>query len=240
MTEEAMEEHAMSNQPVAGSAPEPITAQNVVSQPEAPAAPDSSILWDKLRGLLNEETQEPPSPTANLESEIQRLQEMIQSGTGAGAAAPKKPNYEDELQTLRSEQESLRAELQQRVQQQELTEANKEVSSWVTQNADHFPLTNKAGFQSVVFQKIVNVRESTGRVIDAGQAAREVEEELSALIRKTAPELGYVMREEDKARSEEAKISNTTSGMDVSVPPDWNNMSDQEQLDYLISQAEKR
>jgi hypothetical protein len=120
-----------------------------------------------------------------------------------------------------------------------MAEAGNAVSEWVTSNSEHFPLINEAGYQQVVMQKIQNTKDQTGRVIDAAQAGLEVEEELSALIKRCAPKLGFVMRDEQTAaRSEEAQISTTTGGMNIAVPPDWENMTDDEQMAYLVRQAE--
>ena len=216
--------------------PAPITADNVVSEPEAPAAPDSTILSQKLNSLLQREQQEPQSEYARL----QQAMDLLEQRTRPPEPKPKQPDYSSELDELRKQHEELRNELATRTEQQELMQASKDVSGWVSQNSEHFPLINEAGYQAVVFQKIMNVREETGRVIDAGQAAREVESELSDLIRRLAPRMGYYTREEEEARREEAEISATTAGLDVSVPVNWDSMSDDEQMDYLVKQIERR
>jgi len=214
--------------------PEPITPQNVVSAPEPPPAPDATILASRLNSLLQE-----PEPKSDLE----KLREQIQ---GLGLKQPEPPpalnkndTTNEELRQLRESQEQLQNELHQRIEQQEMAEAGKEVSNWVTSNAEHFPLINEAGYQQVVMQKILNTKEQTGRVIDAAQAGREVEEDLTSLIKRCAPKMGFVMRDEQTAaRSEEAQVSTTTGGMNIAVPPDWDNMSDDEQMAYLVRQVE--
>jgi aminoglycoside phosphotransferase family enzyme len=213
--------------------PAPISADNVVSTQEAPPAPDSTILRTRLNALLQE-----PEPV----SDLQKLQEQVsqfQRGQAPQAPAPKKDEtMEAEMRELRDQQSELRTELQNRIDQQEMTEAGKEVSQWVTSNAEHFPLINEAGYQGVVMQKILNTKDQTGRIIDASEAGKLVEDELSALVTRCALKMGYVKRDEETAKREEAQISATTGGMNISVPPDWDNMSDDEQMNYLVRQVE--
>ena len=214
--------------------PAPISPQNVVSTPEPAPAPDSSILSGKLNALLSEPEPQPVS-------DIDRLREQIERLNIAQQPAPQQPKsnpIESELKELREQQSQLRDELQGRIEQQGMAEASKELSSWVTSNKDHFPLINDAGYQGVVMQKILNTKQQTGRVIDAAQAGREVEQELADLIDRCAPSRGYVKRDEQTAASEEAQISTTTDGMNLQVPPDWDNMSDDEQIAYLVRQVE--
>jgi hypothetical protein len=224
----------MTDQATPQATPEPITPQNVVSTPEPAPAPDASILASRLNSLLQDP--EPKSDLEKLQDQIQALNIQTPAPTPAPA---KRDTTADEIRELRESQEGLQNELRERVRQQEMTEAGNAVSEWVTSNAEHFPLINEAGYQQVVMQKIENTKNQTGRVIDAAQAGLEVEEELSALIKRCAPKLGFVMRDEQTAaRSEEAQISTTTDGMNIAVPPDWKNMTDDEQMAYLVRQAE--
>jgi len=217
---------------------EPITPQNVVSRPEEPAAPDSSILSGRMKAIFrDEEPDNDRSDTAGLQEQIRLLQEMQQQ-----KQQPQTKKQEDELASqlreLRESQQQLRAELQQRIEQQEMAEVGKEVSQWVQQNAQHFPLINEIGQRDLVFQKIVSTRNQTGRVIDAAQAGREIEQELAAIVARCAPKLGFVKRDEQTARGEE-EVSTTSTGLNFTTPPNWDEMSDDEQMAYLVRQAEK-
>ena len=213
--------------------PAPITPENVVSAPEPPPAPDASILSGRIDSLLRE-----PSPKSDLE----KLQEQIQAIGRSQEPTPPPPKRDEamemELRELREQQTELRGELQDRIRQQEMSEVGKEVVDWVTSNVEHFPLINEAGYQQVVMQKIQNTKDQTGRIIDAAQAGREVEDELSALVSRCALKMGYVKRDEKAAAREEAQISTTTGGMNISTPPEWDDMSDDEQMDYLVRQVE--
>lgn len=236
-----MEEQAIQAEPQEAApieeAPAPITAENVVSRPEPPAAPDSSILSEKINALFQEPEPAPASPDpSSFMEQLQKLQSM------QSHPEPKKEpqnDYEKQLTELRESQDQLRNELQQRQEQQEIQEASSDVSRWVSQNDAHYPLINKAGYQEVVFQKIYNTKQQTGRVMDAAQAASDVESELSDLIKSCAPQLGYVMRDGRDAGSDEAQISTTTPGLSIGQPANWDEMSDDEQMAYLISQSER-
>ncbi len=222
----------MTEQAIQEATPAPITTENVVTEPTEPPAPDSSILTTRLNTLLQD-----PEPKSDLE----KLQEQINSLQLPSAPEPtpkKDAAMENELKELREAQTQLRTELQSRVEQQEMSETSKEVAQWVTSNSEHFPLINEAGYQPVVMQKILNTKQQTGRVIDAAQAGKEVEEELSALVKRCAPKMGYVMRDKQATRGDEEQISTTTGGLNIAVPPDWDNMTDDEQMEYLVRQVE--
>lgn len=218
--------------------PEPITPQNVVSRPEEPAAPDSSILSGRMKHIFkDEEPEHQQFDTSSLQEQLRLLQEMQQQKQQPQS---KKPDDEmaTQLRELRESQQQLKAELQQRIEQQEMAEVGKEVSQWVSQNKDHFPLINEIGQRDLVFQKIVSTRNQTGRVIDAAQAGREIEQELAAIVARCAPRLGFVKRDEQTARGEE-EVSTTSTGLNFTTPPNWDEMSDDEQMAYLVRQAEK-
>jgi hypothetical protein len=223
----------MTDEATPQAVPAPITPENVVSAPEPPPAPDASILSGRLETLLQE-----PAPKSDLE----KLQEQIQAIGRAQEPAPPPPKRDEamemELRELRDQQSELRGELQSRIKQQEMAETGKEVEQWVTSNIEHFPLINEAGYQTVVMQKILNTKDQTGRIIDAAQAGKMVEDELSALVTRCALKMGYVKRDEKAAAREEAQISTTTGGLNLQVPPDWDSMSDDDQMDYLVRQVE--
>jgi hypothetical protein len=222
----------MNDQAIPEAAPAPITPANVVSAPETPPAPDASILSNRLNTLLQEPAQM---------SDLEKLREQIdqfQHGQAPPPEPKKNEAMENEVRELREQHAELRGELQSRIEQQDMADAGKEVSQWVTDNVEHFPLINEAGYQGVVMQKILNTKDQTGRIIDAAQAGKMVEDELSALVGRCALKMGYVKRDEQAAKREEAQISTTTGEMNLQVPPNWDEMSDDEQMDYLVHQVE--
>jgi len=143
-------------------------------------------------------------------------------------------DLKSELEQMKESQDRLQTELQQREQESELTEASKEVSSWVKANSEHFPLINAIGQQELAFQKMWNTKQQTGHMISETQATREIEEELVGIVKKLAPLLGF-QQSEQKAEGEEA-ISTTTSGLSISEPVDRDKMDDSAYLEYLIRQ----
>lgn len=215
----------------------PITPENVVSRPEQPSAPDSSILRGRLDRMLRDPEPEPQqSETYGLREQIEQIKHLLGDERRQQKRDPDPNPYDKRIQELEAAQRKLQEELSSRTEQQEMSETSREVTNWVRSNEQHFPLLNKAGYQAVVFQKILNTKQQTGRVIDAAQAAREAEDELSALIERCAPQIGYVKRQEQTAGSDEDEISTTTPGMNVSLPKKLDDMSDEEELAYLLQQ----
>lgn len=215
--------------------PGPITPENVVSQPEAPAAPDSSILSQRINEVIGAPPQEQKPDYSGLIEQMKAFEAQQQQ-----AQKPQKPDYDNELRELRERYEELQKEFVTRDEMHEREQASHELASWVRSNETHFPLLNAAGYQNVPFQKILNTKDQTGRIMDAGQAAREVEEELSALIKRCAPMLGFVMRDEQTTGSDEGEINANQPGLQASVPPNWDDVPPEDAMAELMRQAERQ
>lgn len=237
------------------SAQTPITPESVVSEPPAEVpAPDSSILKERLDKMLSRE--DSIAQRRAQEAEYAQLQEQVKMlRTLVGPDWQAKYNevtqkveqkdddqsqlmkqLQNELNQMRESQDKLKTELEQRQQQNELMEASQEVAKWVEQNNEHFPLINKSGHTELVFQKMWNTKQQTGHMISETQAAREIEEELSGLVKQLAPLMGYEQREQRAERDE--AISTTTTGLTLSEPFNRDEASDTERLEWLIRQAQ--
>ena len=232
------------------SEPGPIDAKAVVSKPpvERPA-PDSSILANRLEQML--EQREGTQKVQTQQSEYERIQEenRILRALARGetppprsqdqeAVSPELKALRDKLAEMEKHQQSLQSRLEERQQQQELMEAAKEVSSWVSAQADTYPLIVGNKYQDLVFQKMWNTRQTTGRMMSEAQAAREIEEELAGIVHKNAPLLGY-SKSERTAASEQPdteSISLSTGDFNISMPADRDKMTDEEWQEYLIRQ----
>lgn len=231
----------------------PITPESVVSKPEAePAAPDSSILSSKIEKMLSRD--ESIQQRRTQEQEYTKLQEELRIlrtlhgpdfqqkynevnqkvETADDDQSSLMKNLQGELEQMKQSQDALQAKLTQKEQENELIEASHEVTSWVKGNNEHFPLINEIGQQALVFQKMWNTKQQTGHLPSETQAARDVETELRGIVEQCAPLLGYQKREEQAEREE--PISTTTPGLSISEPVDRDHMSDDEYMQYLISQ----
>jgi len=232
-------------------APQPITPESVVSTPpETPPAPDSSILSDKIDKMLTREdsiqqrrTQEQEYESMQEELRILRTMQGPEFQQKYNQVTEKVEQADDdqsslmkelqkELTTMRESQDRLQTELKQKEQDTELTEASNEVTQWVTDNEEQFPLTNAAGYQATVFQKMWNTKQQTGHMISETQAGRDIEEELTGVVTALAPLLGFIKSEQKAER--EAPISTTTSGLQIAEPADRDSISEEDRLSYMV------
>ena len=234
----------------APSEPGPIDAKSVVSKPpvERPA-PDSSILANRLEQML--ERRQGAQQTQSLQTEYERVQEenrilraMARGETppprsqDTEAVSPELKAMRDKLAEMEKSQQSLQSRLSEQQQQQELAEAAKEMSAWVSAQAEAFPVINGLGYQDLVFQKVWNTKQQTGRIISEAQATREIELELEDIVHKAAPLMGY-QKSEQRAASDgqnNEPISLTTGEFSISQPVDRDKMTDDEWQEYLIRQ----
>lgn len=240
-------------EPQAEPEPAPISPNTVVSKPQVETpAPDSSILGNKLDKMLSRE--ESIDQRRAQEQEYESMQEELRIlRTMQGPDFQKRYNevskrvetadddqsslmksLQAELNQMRESQDALQTQLQQKEQESELMEASQEVSAWVEDNQEHFPLINKIGQQQLVFQKMWNTKQQTGHMISETQAARDVETELAGIVERCAPLLGYQKSEQTSERDD--TISTTTSGMTHSEPLDRDKMTDEQYLSALIRQ----
>jgi hypothetical protein len=210
-----------------------ISPEAVTSTNEAPSAPDSSILKGRMERVFREEPK-PQSDTAALRDQLQQIRDML--GDRQKPKEPEVSPYDKRFKELEESHSRLERELAQRMEQQELHDFAKETSSWVSANETHFPLLNRAGYQAVVAQKVLNTKQQTGRILDPAQAAQEAEQELAALIHKCAPGLGYVKRDEKAARRDADKINPDNRDLDIELPTNLDEMTDEEELRYLLRQ----
>ena len=214
---------------------QPIEPQQVISQPEAPPAPDSSLINNRVTRLFpNEEPEYPQDSNNALLEQMQNIQKLL----GQKDQKAQQPDPTSQLGKKFEELERKHAELQEqyqaRIQQQEWEEAAKETAQWVKSNQDHYPLVVAAGFENVVMHKIENMKNATGRLIGVDQAAQMVNQEISDLFERCAQAAGYVKRDKTThARREEADIQTSTPDLDIEVPPNWDDMSDDEKWNYL-------
>jgi small-conductance mechanosensitive channel len=241
------------SEPTPAPAPAPISPETVVSEPqEETPAPDSSILSTKIDKMLTRE--ESIDQRRSQEEEYTRMQEELRIlRTMQGPEFQKRYNevtkrvesadddqsnlmkdLQSELRQMREQQDLLQTQLQQKDQETEASELSEEVSTWVKGNEEHFPLINEIGQQQLVFQKMWNTKQQTGHMISETQAARDVETELSGIVERCAPLLGFI-KSEQRAERDDA-ISTTTSGLSMSEPVDRDKMSDEDHLEYLIRQ----
>ena len=251
MTDEATPQPAPEATPA--PAPEPISADTVVSQPEAvPAAPDSSILSNKIDQLLSREEsiqqrRSQEAEYAKMKEELntlrnlvgpdfqQRYNEMSQRVERSDDDQSQlMKNLQVELDQMKHSQDVLQRQLKEREQQNEYAEAAQEVATWVSANEEHFPLLNKINQQPLVFQKMWNTKRETGHMISETQAARDIEQELSQIVEQLAPLLGF-QKSEERAEREEP-ISTTTAGLSISDPLDREEMTEDERMRWLIEQ----
>jgi hypothetical protein len=240
-------------EPQAEPEPAPISPQTVVSTPQTETpAPDSSILSTKIDKMITRE--ESIEQRRAQEDEYARMQEELRIlRTMQGPDFQKRYNevtkrvehadddqsrlmkdLQAELNQMREQQDLLQTQLQQKDQESELMEASQEVSAWVKGNAEHFPLIAGSGHSELVFQKMWNTKQQTGHMPSETQAARDIEEELGALVDSLAPIRGFQKSEQHAERDD--AVSTTTSGMNVSEPIDRDKMSDEDHLRYLIRQ----
>jgi len=234
-------------------APAPISVDNVVSKPEETvAAPDSSILSDKIEKMLSREQsidqrreQEEQYTAMQEELRVLRMlkgpdfqQQYNETSKKVEAADDDQSRLMKDLQAelhgMKERQDLLQTELKRREQDSELQEASREMVAWVKSNEEHFPLINLIDQQPLVLQKILNTRQQTGHTISETQAARDIEEELTDIVTRCAPLLGFQKSEQKSER--EDTISTTTSGLNISEPVDRDNMTDVDHLQYLIRQ----
>lgn len=212
-----------------------ISPEAVTSRPEQPSAPDSSILKGRLdRVFKDQEPQPQQNDTSALREQIQQIKELL--GERQKPREPEPNPYDKRFKELEDSHQRLQRELAERMEQQELHDFAKETSSWVSANENHFPLLNRAGYQAVVAQKVLNTKQQTGRILDPAQAAQEAEQELAALIHKCAPGLGYVKRDEKTARRDADKINPDNNDLDIELPANIDDMSNEEELAYLLRQ----
>jgi hypothetical protein len=227
--------------------PQPISPQNVVSKRESPAAPDSSILQNRLDSLFQSaEPQQPQEQTEYVPLHV--VKNLLGEHFGQVPQQKKQESnaqYEERIREMaeRMDQmqqsyEDLSSKMRQTAEETAFQEASKDVSRWVDTNADHYPITTKLGYSSLVFQKIYNTRQATGRTISAAQAASEVEQEFTKLIERGAEILGYRKSEPTAVRNEE--VSPTTEGLAFTEPVDRDRMTDHEWLQYLIAQQQRQ
>lgn len=214
---------------------QPIEPQQVVSQPEPPPAPDSSLINNRLHKLYPAD--EPQAPQDSNQALLEQMQQ-IRGLLGQKEQKQQPPDPTSQLGKKFEELERKHAELQEqyqsRIQQQEWEEAAKETAQWVKVNEEHYPLVVAAGFENVVMHKIENMKNATGRVIGVDQAAQMVNQEISDLFERCAERAGYVKRDKTTyARREEAETQTTTSDLDIEVPPNWDEWSDDEKWNYL-------
>lgn len=235
--------------------PAPISADNVVTpeaQPEVPSAPDSSILSSKIDDMLSREDsirqrRAQEAEYTQMKEELNTLRNLVGSDfqqkynevtqrveRADDDQSSLMKNLQHELEQMKTSQEMLQRQLKEREQQNEYIEASNEVASWVSDNAEHFPLINRAKYQPLVFQKMMNTKRETGRMISETQAARDIEQELSQIVADLAPLLGF-QKSEQRAEREEP-ISTTTPGLSISEPVDRENMSEDDRLRWLVSQ----
>jgi hypothetical protein len=226
----------------------PITADAVSSdKEEAPTLPDSSIISGKLDALFGVETEPEPEPTPQKESEpelsardqILALRKLLGQPVEADVHEAESDSEIDiirkEMKELKRAHDQMLSEAQQRKQHAELLEAQQEVSRFITDNEEHFPLINALGQPELVFQRMYAQRQSSGRTEGESVAARETEAELERAGHILAAKLGYV-KPGDVESSGEEQVS-VSSAMSIDVPLDVEEMSDEEHLEYIIAQS---
>jgi len=235
------------------SAPEPsappmtsgISVDSVVSphkaEEAAGEAPDSDLIASRLRqryesnGATTEAQNAAAEYQRNME-ELKILRLMAQGQQPEPEPAEIAPG--EQISRLQQGYESLRDELKRRDEERELQSIQDDVVGWVRTNQEHYPILNALGQEGLVFQKIMNEREVTGRVISETQAAKEVEAELRNVIEAGAPSLGFRRSEQQQTRKE--SISLGAAPMSISEPADESSLNDDDHMDYPVSYTHLR
>jgi len=230
----------------------PIDAEAVAgTATQAPSVPDSSIIADRVNQTLSQV--ESINQRRAQEAEYARLQDEVKALRAlSGTGAPDQQKYDEvsgqikeaddgqstlmkklqgELAEIRNSHETLQSRLQERQRQAEYNEVSGKVTTWVTENAEHFPLLNEIGQQGLVFQKMNNMRLPGGHMMSEAQAAREVETELMAIVERCAPRLGYTKGQVKQEREDQVSIN---SAMNIGDPIDRDTLSDDDHLKYLL------
>lgn len=231
---------------------EPITPAVVAGEPPtAPAVPDSSIIADRVNqgaatAQADQQRQAQEAEAARLQEELQSLRAL--SGTsvyGETIPPPPVPAESDQSQALKSLQADmaemkrsntdLHTLLQQRQEQSEYVENSNQVSAWVTENENHFPLLNAVGQQRLVYQRMYNGKAETGQMMSESKAAGEIESEIVMIVERCAPQLGYAKGNVKPVREDQVSIN---AAMNIAEPLDRDKMSDEEHLAYLLREAQ--
>lgn len=226
----------------------PITADAVSSdKEEAPTLPDSSIISGKLDALFAVETEpaeesvkeravdQEPSARDQILALRKLLGQPVEPDVEKAESDSEIDVVRKEMKELKQAHDQMVRDAQQRKQNAELLEAQQEVSRFITDNEEYFPLINALGQPELVFQRMYAQRQTTGRTEGESVAARETEAELERAGHILAAKLGYV-KSGDVESSGEEQVS-VNSAMSIDVPLDMEEMSDEEHLEYIIAQS---
>jgi len=86
---------------------------------------------------------------------------------------------------------SLMERMQEREEQQQreavFKSAKQEVSTWLENKAEEYPLINKVGYQEHVLNRVLLRKQETGDIISYDEAAKELENELREFAGKLSP-----------------------------------------------------
>lgn len=213
--------------PTPEQSPDPITADSVVSEGhEAPSAPDSSVLNQRVQKMVGGAPK--PAPEPEVSPAIQELRKLLQP----------EPEPEMTVETLKSEVESLRSEITERQENERTQQASQEITRWVESNSAEYPVLNDLGFAAIVAERALNERRMTGNFPDVAKTASDVERELIQMAERVAPKLGYTKSEQAVSSDEnkEEPINVNTNGLTISEPPDRANMTIEERKAYVMEQ----
>jgi hypothetical protein len=232
-------------------APEGGITPDAVASTHQETLPDESIVANRMQGLYEqsgaiEQRREQEGQVAELQEELQFLrrlhgtrfdqkydevQDKVMSGDDNQSMIMKK--VQQELVELKRGKEDLATRLENSKYEQEMAQAQRDVVSYVKANDEHFPLINELGEPELVFQKMVEHQQITGQAISEARATREVEQQLSLIVERLAPKLGYSKGEVRKTPSEESV--SISSGMSTTQSvPDPKGMSDEDRLKFLV------
>lgn len=232
------------------AAPEGFTADALASD-QKPTLPDQSILADRVHQIVSRDQQidqrrQQEQQYADLQDELQflrrlhgeRFEQKYDEVSGKVSAAD--DDQSQIMKKIQAELEQLKtgkSELEQRMVAQqreaELEQARRDVVAWVKSQEQHFPLINALGEPQLVLQKMLEYEASTGQMISETRATGEVEQQLSSIVDKLAPLLGYSKGEPKRTDDDESvSINNAMNVTTKAIDP--KNMSDQERMEYLI------